>query len=104
MIDRGYTYWALKQYDAGMTDVERALRLEPDYAYGRGEVLHVRMYCADWHDFEARKEEIVELVRSGARAIQPFNFQAIAETSADAQACSRIWAKDKYPPIAAASA
>ena len=103
LIDRGYTYWALKQFDQGVADVERALRIEPDFPYGRGEVLHVRMYCADWHDFEARKKEIVELVRSGARAIQPFNFQAIAETSADAQACSRIWAKDKYPPIAAAS-
>ncbi len=64
LINRGYTYWALKQFDAGMADVERALRLEPDYPYGRGEVLHVRMYSADWHDFATRK---AELEASGAR-------------------------------------
>jgi protein O-GlcNAc transferase len=101
LINRGYTHWALKQYDAGMADVELALTLEPGYAYGRGEVLHVRMYSADWHDFAARKAELEELVRSAARAVQPFIFQAIAETPADAQACSRIWVKDKYPEIPA---
>jgi protein O-GlcNAc transferase len=99
LINRGYTYWALKQHDTGMADVEQALRLEPDYPYGRGEVLHVRMYSADWHDFAERRKELVELVQSGARAIQPFNFQAIAETPADAQACSRAWARDKYPLV-----
>ncbi|HVW73514.1 MAG TPA: tetratricopeptide repeat protein [Rhizomicrobium sp.] len=100
LINRGYTRWALKQYDAGMADVEQALMLQPDYPYGLGEILHMRMYNADWHDFDARRKALVERVRAGARAIQPFNFQAIAETPADAQACSRIWARDKYPPVA----
>jgi predicted O-linked N-acetylglucosamine transferase (SPINDLY family) len=58
------------------------------------------MYSADWHDFAPRKAELEKLIRAGKRAIQPFNFQAIAETPADAQACSRIWANDKYPQIA----
>jgi predicted O-linked N-acetylglucosamine transferase (SPINDLY family) len=99
LINRGYTHWALKRNDVGMADVELALRLEPDYPYGRGEVLHVRMYSADWHDFDARRKELEELVRAGKRAVQPFDFQAIAETPADALACSRIWVKDKYPPM-----
>ena len=101
LINRGYTHWALKRYDAGMADVEQALAIEPDYRYGRGEVLHMRMYSADWRDFAARKAELEELVRAGKRAVQPFVFQAIAETPADAQACSRIWVKDKYPEMSA---
>jgi len=101
LINRGYTRWTLKQYEAGTADVEQALQLEPDYPYGRGEILHAQMYAADWRDFARRREELIKLVRSGARAIQPFNFQAIAETPADAQACSRVWAKDKYPPVPA---
>jgi protein O-GlcNAc transferase len=100
LINRGYTHWALKQHEAGMADVEQALKLEPDYPYGRGEVLHVRMYSADWHDFAAAKAELEALMRAGKRAVQPFVFQAIAETPADALACSRIWAKDKYPQMA----
>ena len=101
LINRGYTHWALKRYEDGMADVELALRLEPDFPYGRGEILHARMYAADWRDFAARKDELVQLVRAGKRAIQPFDFQAIAETPADAQACSRIWARDKYPQMPA---
>ncbi len=101
LINRGYTHWALKQYDTGMTDVELALTFEPDYPYGRGEVLHARMYAADWRDFAARKRELEELVRAGKRAIQPFDFQAIAESPADSQACSRIWVVDKYPRMPA---
>jgi protein O-GlcNAc transferase len=99
MVNRGYAYWALKQYDAGMADVERGLAINPDHPYGRGELLHVRMYSADWHDFAERKTELESLVRAGKRAVQPFIFQAIAETPADAQACSRIWTEDKYPQV-----
>jgi len=101
LINRGYTYWALKQYDAGMADVERGLALDPDHPFGRGELLHMRMYNAVWHDFAARKAELEQLVRAGKRAVQPFTFQAIAETPADSQACSRTWAQAKYPQMAA---
>ena len=97
MINRGYARWILKQYGAGITDVERGLALDPDYPYGPGEVLHARMYSADWQDFAERKAELEGLVRAGKRAVQPFIFQAIAESPANAQACSRIWAADKYP-------
>jgi protein O-GlcNAc transferase len=100
LINRGYTNWTLKHYDAGMADVERGLALDPDYPYGRGELLHYRMYCADWHDFAARKAELETLVRAGKRAVQPFIFQAIAEAPEDSQSCSRIWARDKYPLVA----
>ena len=101
LINRGYARWALKQYDAGMADVERGLALNPDHPFGKGELLHVRMYSADWHDFEVRKTELEQLVRAGARAVQPFIFQAIVETPADAQACARIWAEAKYPQMTA---
>jgi predicted O-linked N-acetylglucosamine transferase (SPINDLY family) len=99
LINRGYARWTLKQIEAGTADVEKGLALDPDHPYGRGELLHMRMYTADWRDYAPRKAELEKLVREGARAVQPFIFQAIAETPADAQACSRIWAADKYPPV-----
>ena len=103
LINRGYTRWTLKQYDTGMADVERALKLEPDYRYAKGEVLHARMYAADWRDFGKLKAELEDGVRKGAPVVQPFIFQAIAENPADARACSRIWVKDKYPEQAGAA-
>jgi protein O-GlcNAc transferase len=60
------------------------------------------MYSADWHDFAQRKAELERLVRADKRVVQPFIFQAIAETPEDAQACSRIWARDKYRQVPSA--
>jgi predicted O-linked N-acetylglucosamine transferase (SPINDLY family) len=102
VINRGYTKWTLQRYDDGVADVERALALDPGYRYAKGELLHARMYAADWRDFAKLKAEVEEGVRAGARVVQPFIFQAVAENPADAQACSRIWAADKYPQMAGA--
>jgi len=103
LINRGYTKWTLKQYESGMADVQQALALEPDYRYARGEVLHARMYSADWRDFVPLKAQVEEGVRRGQRIVQPFIFQAVAESPADARACSRIWARDKYPELGGAA-
>ncbi len=99
LINRGYTLWSLKRNDEGTADVERGLALDPDYPYGRGELLHVRMFCADWHDFDSRKAELEGLVLAGKKAVQPFNFQAVAQTPDVARACSRNWVKDRYPEM-----
>ena len=99
LVNRGYTLWSLKRNEAGTADVERGLALNPDYAYGRGELLHVRMFCADWHDFDSRKAELETLVLAGKKAVQPFNFQAVAQTPETARACSRNWVRDKYAQI-----
>ena len=102
LINRGNVHWTLWQYEAGKADVERGLAIEPDHPYGRGAVLHARMYSADWHDLAERKADLERRVRAGERAVQPFVFQAIAETPEDAQACSRIWAQHKYPALPSA--
>ncbi len=99
MINRGYAHWSLKQYEAGMADVERGLALEPGYPYGLGEVLHARMFSADWHDFDALKARIESGIREGKRSVQPFNFQAVSQSPQDLQACARLWAQDRYPEI-----
>ena len=49
--------------------------------------------------FDQLKAEVEEGVRRGQRIVQPFIFQAVAETPADARDCSRIWARDKYPEL-----
>jgi len=97
IFNRGYTWWALKNFAAGSADVERALSLNPDYPYGPGELLYARMCSAEWNDFDRRKAELERLVRAGKRVVQPFIFQAIAETPVDAQTCSRIWGENLYP-------
>ena len=47
-----------------------------------------------------RRPAIEAGVRAGQRVARPFMFQAVSESPADLQACSRIWARDMYPEVA----
>jgi len=98
IVNRGYSRWTLKQHDAGIADVEKALALDPDHPYALGELFHVRMYGADWREFDERKQALEQQLAAGKRVVQPFIFQAIAEKPEDSQACSRIWMADRCPP------
>jgi predicted O-linked N-acetylglucosamine transferase (SPINDLY family) len=98
--NRGYTWWSNKQeFAPALADLERALLIEPGHAYAEGEILHMKMYAADWSDFESRKAALEEGVRQGRKVARPFLFQAVSESPADLQACSRIWARDLYPEL-----
>jgi protein O-GlcNAc transferase len=102
--NRGYTWWAHKlEYAPALVDLQRALAIDPDHPYAAGEILHLKMYGADWRDFETRKSEIEAGVRLGQRVARPFMFQAVSDSPQDLQACSRIWAREKYfeAPLAA---
>ncbi len=74
-------------------------RLIAGQPYARGELLHLKMYGADWEDFEAEKALIDEGVRNGQRVVRPFVYQALSSSPADLQACSRIFAANLFPPF-----
>jgi predicted O-linked N-acetylglucosamine transferase (SPINDLY family) len=99
--NRGYTLWADKHdYAPALADLERALVLDPDHPYARGEILHMKMYGADWAGFDKLKAEIETGIRLGQRVARPFMFQAVSQNPEDLQACSRIWARDLYFEVA----
>ena len=91
-----------RRYDAATKDLERALALEPQHAYARGELLHIRMQAADWRDFPREKAQIDQDVREGHLVIQPFVYQAISDSAADLAACSRRFAQ-LYPAVSCPS-
>jgi protein O-GlcNAc transferase len=101
--NRGYTHWAHRlDYAPALADLTRALAIDPEHPYAQGEILHLKMYGADWSDFDARKAGIEAGVREGLRVARPFMFQAVSDSPADLQACSRIWARDKYLDVPSA--
>jgi predicted O-linked N-acetylglucosamine transferase (SPINDLY family) len=99
--NRGQALWTdKKDQPAALADLERALAINPDHAYTRGEVLHLKMYGADWDGFEKLKSKIETGIRLGQRVARPFLFQAVSNSPEDLQACSRIWARDQYFEVA----
>ena len=96
--NRGYLLWLHnRDYSKAIADLERALVVMPDLPYGAGELLHMKMYAADWTNYESEKARLVDGVRGSARVARPFMFEAIADRPQDLQVCSRVYARDQYP-------
>jgi predicted O-linked N-acetylglucosamine transferase (SPINDLY family) len=95
---RGVTAWmGAMDYDAAARDLEQALRLDPECPYALGWLLMIRQYGGDWRDFAVTAARIDEGVRAGKKVAEPFLYQAISQSPADIQACSVIYAADRYP-------
>ena len=100
MNNRGYLWWHNKQrYAPAIADLERSLVLAPDLPYGPGAVLHLKMYVADWTNYQVQKTALLQGVHAGQRVARPFMFQAVAERPEDLQACARLYARDLYPQV-----
>ena len=98
--NRGYIWWLnRKQWASAIADLQKAVALAPDLPYGQGAVLHLKMYAADWSDFEQRQAAVIGAVRRGARIARPFMFQAVSDDPAVLQACARLYARDLHPEV-----
>jgi predicted O-linked N-acetylglucosamine transferase (SPINDLY family) len=96
---RGMIRWKEGQrYAAAVLDLENALFINPDHAYARGDLLHMRMHGADWRGFEEQAALVDAGVRAGRRIIDPFMYLATAESAENSQKCSRIFAEHFHPP------
>jgi predicted O-linked N-acetylglucosamine transferase (SPINDLY family) len=101
--NRGYLWWLNRHdYAHAVADLERAHMLDPGLAYGAGAILHLNMYAADWADFDAKSQALLEGVRAARRVARPFMFQALSDSPKDLQSCSCTYVRDLFPPAAAA--
>jgi protein O-GlcNAc transferase len=100
--NRGMMKWTEnKDYEGAVRDLEKAVSVDPDFEYARGDLLHLRMHGADWHDFAAEAALVDAGVRAGRRIANPFIYQAISESPMALQTCSVTFASHRYPPLAA---
>src|SRR5262249_12223327 len=96
--NRAHLRWSVQgDHHGAVSDLRAALESDPDAPYARGELLHLKMFAADWQDFESECAVIDDGVRQGRRVVRPFVYQALSSSPADLQACSRIFAGSLFP-------
>jgi len=93
---QGQLLGQFKQYDLSVNAFKRALQINPTYNYGEGHLMHARLSCCDWTDFEESKERIFEGIRSGKKACGAMTIMSLSDDAALARQCIEIYAKDKY--------
>ena len=93
---QGQLLGQFKQYDLSVNAFKRALQINPTYNYGEGHLMHARLSCCDWTDFEHAREQIFEGIRSGKKACGAMTVMSITDDAALARQCIETYAKDKY--------
>jgi protein O-GlcNAc transferase len=93
LANRSLLHWTERGDFAGaVSDIEAALAVNPAQPFARGELLHLKMFGADWEGFDQETKAIDDAVRQGQRVVRPFVYQALSHSPADLQSCSRIFA------------
>jgi predicted O-linked N-acetylglucosamine transferase (SPINDLY family) len=99
LYNRGNLLWLkFRRFEQARRDLEKAARINPDYDYLEGDLLHLRMQQADWRGIDEDIAAIISGVREGKRVARPFVFQAICDAPGDLQAASILYAGHRYPP------
>jgi predicted O-linked N-acetylglucosamine transferase (SPINDLY family) len=98
--NRAYLNWQhFRDLPAALADREKLFSIDPDFEYGLGNLILLRLSGGDWRGFPALKLKAEEGVRAGKRVIRPYIFQAISSSPADLQACSRNYTAHSHPPL-----
>lgn len=96
--NRGELQWNERlDYDGALSDFSRALALEPERPWLRGNLLHLKMFGADWSGFDEEVQSIDQGVQQGKAVIHPFIYQAISHDPAALQKSSRIYTQSTFP-------
>jgi predicted O-linked N-acetylglucosamine transferase (SPINDLY family) len=98
--NRAYLNWQhFRDLNAATADREKLFSLDPDFEYGLGNLMLLRLSGGDWRGFSELKEKAEAGVRAGKHVIRPYIFQALSPSPADLQACSRVYTSSTHPPL-----
>jgi len=93
---QGLLLGQFKQFDLSVNAFKRALEIDPNYSYGEGHLMHARLSCCDWTDYEASRQRIFDGIRAGKKVCGPLTIMSITDDAELARQCIEIYAKDKY--------
>jgi len=80
--------------------LERLFQIDPaaapDYNFALGNLLHARLLCCDWRDYQAKCRAIMESVLAGRRTTLPPLFVATSDSPAAQLQCARDFVQDNW--------
>lgn len=94
---RGVSLHRMGRNVEAIQDFQRLLELDPDHPYTRGDVLYLKMHCADWHDYDQQVTHLQQELAAGKRCATPFELQGVSYSEQELLRCAQIWAQSKYP-------
>jgi protein O-GlcNAc transferase len=93
LFNRGHALHKLSRFEQAITDFERALAINPEIAHAKGLLLSARMNCCDWGSFALELEQLMDDVRAGKRASEPFLLLGLSGNSGDQLRCAETYGR-----------
>jgi len=87
----------LDRHEEAIEDFQHLSNVQPDYDYARGNLMDAKLHCCDWRDYVDATETIKQEVVAGRRAVSPFIFLAVSDSSSDQLRCARTYGDHKFP-------
>src|SRR5262249_13639939 len=100
-VNRGTALAALKRYQEAADAFEKAVALNPEQPYAKGQHVLYRMHACDCRDFAARRTDVLARLQAGKRIIYPFVCAALSQSLAEQLQCARILVAHEAPPSSA---
>jgi protein O-GlcNAc transferase len=73
------------------------LRVAPDFKHARGNLLHAKLNCCDWADFDAAAIGVCQAVERGEHAVFPAAFLSISGSAALQLRCAALYSDTYFP-------
>ena len=100
LLNRGRLLGKLKRHDEAARFYEKLLGLVPDYPFAKGELLHQKMLCCDWNQFDFLANSIEADIRAGKKSAEPFGYLAIASSAEQLRRRVELYLADAFPAVA----
>ena len=88
---------AIERREDAANSYSEVLRADPDFPCIKGLLLHQKMLCCDWLDFDSKVAEIDGDLQHGKLAAEPFGWQGVARSPRSLQLCARIYCEENFP-------
>jgi predicted O-linked N-acetylglucosamine transferase (SPINDLY family) len=98
LYNRSTSLWALRRFEETILDCEQVLKSDPEFKYARGNLLHSRLQCCDWHGLEEEKLRIASGLKADLRVLRPLQNVVISGSGDALLRSSRIWVTHECPP------
>jgi protein O-GlcNAc transferase len=93
---QGHLLSQFKQFDLSVNAFKRVLEIDPNYSYAEGHLMHARLSCCDWTDYEESRNRIIDGIRAGQKVCGAMTIMSITDDAELAKKCIEIYANDKY--------
>jgi len=97
LYNRAVALQHLRRQEDVASSFARLLELAPDFPFAPGMLLHARMHCCDWSQFEPAVDAINRGVRARKKVAEPFGYLGMAESAADLRICAEVFAAERSP-------